>query len=80
MQVFWHDILNLEVHSTVLKDCSGIIFRVRQSKNTLFLDCLALKMKALQCFKMLVTSYQSTWHNIPEDLNLQQHCCKNFIS
>ena len=22
--------------------------------------------------------YQSTWHNIPEHLNLQQHCCKNF--
>jgi len=35
-------------------------------------------MKALQCFKMSVTSYQLC-HNIPEDLNLQQSCCKTFI-
>jgi len=38
---------------------------VRQSKNNLFLDCLALKMKALRCFKMSVTSYQLSCHNIP---------------
>jgi len=36
-------------------------------------------MKALRCFKMSVTSYQLSCHNIPEDLNLQWPCCKNFI-
>lgn len=29
-------------------------------------------------FKIPVTSYQFTWHNSPEDLNLHQHHCQNL--
>lgn len=35
---------------------------------------LALKMKVLRSFDTSVTVYHSTKHNIPEDLNLEQHC------
>jgi len=31
-------------------------------------------------FKTLVTIYQSTWCNIPEDLNFKKYCCKNLKS
>jgi hypothetical protein len=34
------------------------------------LDSLTLEMEALCCPEMLVTIYQLTWCNIPEDLNL----------
>jgi len=39
---------------------------------------LALKMKALRSFDTFVTIYNSTRHNIPEDLNLEQHCSDGF--
>jgi len=39
-----------------------------------------LKMKTLQSFQKSVTIYQSKWCNIPEALNLQQHCCDNLKS
>ena len=41
-------------------------------------SCLTLKMKVLPSFDMWVTVYQFTWHNIPQDLNFQQHRCENF--
>jgi len=34
------------------------------------LDCLTPKMKELRFHETFVTVYQSTWHNIPEDLNV----------
>jgi len=34
-----------------------------------------LKMKLFKLYRMLVSVYQSTWHNIPEDLNLQDKDC-----
>jgi len=37
---------------------------------------IVLKMKVLKVYRMLVSVYQSTWHNIPEDLNLQD---KDYI-
>jgi len=43
-----------------------------------FLDCLTLKLKAFQSLAMLVTVYQSTQHNITEDLSCQQHFCQNL--
>jgi len=39
-----------------------------------------LKMNALHSFQKSVTVYQSKWCNIPEALNLQQHCCDNLKS
>jgi len=39
---------------------------------------LALKMKALWSFDTSVTVYHSTRNNIPEDLNLEQHCSDDF--
>ena len=35
---------------------------------------------ALCCFKMSVTLYQSTQHNIPDDLNVHQPHCGNVSS
>jgi hypothetical protein len=46
------------------------------SNGTINSDCLALKMKALWLFKMPGTSHCSTRHRVPEDPNLQQHCCE----
>jgi len=43
-----------------------------------FLDCLTLQLKVLQSLPMLVTVYQSSQHNITEDLNCQQHFCQNL--
>jgi len=34
-----------------------------------------LKVKVLKLYRMLVSVYQSTWHNILEDLNLQDKGC-----
>ena len=28
----------------------------------------------------LIAIYQSTWHTIPEDVNLQQHHCEDILS
>jgi hypothetical protein len=42
------------------------------------LDCLALKLKVLQFFKMLVTTYPVTQYSIPDDLNLQQYHSENL--
>jgi hypothetical protein len=36
-----------------------------------------LEMKVLRLYRMLVSVYQLTWHNIPEDLNLQDKDCIN---
>ena len=59
----------------VWKDYTAFTFRVKLSKykreekrrEGSFLDCLTLKMKALQFLEMSVTLYQSTRRNIPED-------------
>jgi hypothetical protein len=47
---------------------------------TLLYHCLTLKMKALYTCKMSVTVYNLTQHNIPEDLDLRQHCPENLKS
>ena len=41
------------------------------------LDCLNLKMNALWFFEPSGTTHSATQYNIPEDLNLQHHCCEN---
>jgi hypothetical protein len=41
-------------------------------------DFLNLTIHALHSFKMLVTTYQLTQCNIPEDLNLQQQYSENL--
>ena len=41
---------------------------------------MTLKMKALYTYKMSVTVYNLTQHNIPEDLDLWQHCSENLKS
>jgi len=60
--------------------CSALIFRVKQWKSSLLLDCLTLQMKALSSFEIAVTIFWATWHNVPEGLNLQQHMCDDLIS
>jgi hypothetical protein len=50
--------------TNLLKDYSAFIFRVKQ------LWTLTLKMNALQSFETLVTLFQLTLHNIPEDFSL----------
>jgi hypothetical protein len=35
-------------------------------------------MSVYCAFETSVTIYQSTWRNITEDLNLQQHSCENI--
>jgi hypothetical protein len=44
--------------------------------NPLFLDWLALKIKALRFLETAI--YQSTQYNIPEDLKLQKHLSENL--
>lgn len=54
-----------------------IIFRVKQS-HTPFLYRLHLKERRLCSFETPVTIYQSAPRNIPDDLDLHQHYCKNM--
>jgi hypothetical protein len=39
-----------------------------------------LKMEAAHSFKMLVISYQSLWHHIPEDCSLNFHPREKLLS
>jgi hypothetical protein len=43
-----------------------------------FLCCLSLKIGALGSLETSVTVYSSTWHNIPEDLDLRVCVMCNF--
>jgi hypothetical protein len=43
-------------------------------------DCLTPKMKALRFHETSVTVYQSTWHNIPGDLNVYKSNSLEFLS
>jgi hypothetical protein len=36
------------------------------------MDCVTVKVKALQSFETPVTVYEPTWRNMPEDTNPQQ--------
>ena len=47
---------------------------------TFLLDCQALKMEAVCSSETSVTTYQSTWSNIPEDLELCKYCCEHLKS
>ena len=62
------------------KDCSALIFRVKQWKSSVLLDCLTLQMKAPCSFEIAVTILWVTRHYVPEDLNLQQYMCDDLIS
>jgi hypothetical protein len=61
----------------ISKNHNAFVFRVKQTY--FFMHCLSLKMKAFWSFKTSGT-ITSTQHNIPEDLNLQKHCCENLKS
>jgi hypothetical protein len=54
--------------------------RFRYSQSLCRDDCWTAcsKMKALRSFDTLVTVYHSTSQNIPENLNLEQHCWDDF--
>ena len=56
----------------IFQGCSAFVFKVKQSQKQ---DSLTLKMKAVWSSYTSVTIYQSSWHNIPQDLNHRQHCC-----
>ena len=45
-----------------------------------FLGSHSLKRDKEHFSKISVTVQQSTWHNIPQDLNLHQHRCENLRS
>jgi hypothetical protein len=45
----------------------------------LLLLLFTLKTNPLRLFQTLeLNIYLTTWYNIPEDLNLQHHCCENL--
>jgi hypothetical protein len=46
----------------------------------LYMNCFTLQMQALRSFEVPITIYKLLWHNIPEDLKLQQHSWGNFKS
>ena len=48
----------------LLKDCNAFIFRVKVQ------NCLTLNMNTLQSLETLVSLFQLTLHNIPEDFSL----------
>ena len=60
------------------KYCNAFICRVKQFKKSLCLHYLTLNMKTLRSFNLAVIIYQSAWHNISQDWNLQQQCCGNL--
>jgi hypothetical protein len=39
---------------------------------------LPLKMKAIQSFGNVRITHPATWHHIPEEMDLQHHCCENL--
>jgi hypothetical protein len=43
-----------------------------------FVDSLPLKMVATHCSETSGTAYLMARCHIPEDLNIQQHCCENL--
>ena len=45
-----------------------------------WLDCVTINIKALRFLDSSGSSRLTTNRNIPEDLNLQRHRCKNLIS
>jgi len=57
----WHCLLKLAVSPTF----QSIAWE------SVFLDCLTMKMKAVWSFKMLWTAHPLTWYYIPKDVNLQ---------
>jgi hypothetical protein len=78
----------LQPSSTVYKmNFLGVLFFVRfyclhlQGQEVpLSLDCLNLNMTILRCSETSVTTHCSKTSNIPEQLNLQYHCCKKLKS
>jgi hypothetical protein len=50
------------------------------NSRTVFLECLTLKMKAVDCFSMSGTAHPLMQHHIPEDMILQQHNSENITS
>jgi hypothetical protein len=48
------------------------------NQTRLYYDAQSTNHHDLGC--CAITMYWSTWHNIPEGLNLNQHCCENHIS
>jgi hypothetical protein len=43
-------------------------------------ECFEVKMKTAWSSKMLVSYYNTTWHQNPEDINLNLHCYENLKS
>jgi len=64
----WCRVVRWIIHG-VSKDHSDFTLRVKKSKNFLGL---------MTPLKMWGTIYPMKLSNIPEDFNLQQHCCENF--
>ena len=65
-QVYW------EMVTDVLQEDATSIFRA------VTLPGLLQKFLQQMSPKCQLRIHQSTWHHIPEDLNLHQHCCKNL--
>ena len=55
-------------------------FSVNPKAQSLFLNCLSLKMKWLRRFKTSETTHKSTQRKTPKEFNLQQEGCKNTKS
>jgi hypothetical protein len=63
-------------HVTSTTQQSNTTFNTKISKEAL--ECLTLKLEALQFFRVSNFVQGETWRNISEDCNSHQHCCENI--
>jgi hypothetical protein len=68
----------MPILTDVSKYHNAFIFTVNAIQPVL--DCLTPKMKALRFHETSATAYQSTWNNIPEDLNVYKSNSLEFVS
>jgi hypothetical protein len=58
-------------YSSVSKDLSAVIFKVKKPENNHPFTLLDLEEKVLRSYKMSRTSNPTIQHNVPEDLKVQ---------
>jgi len=73
--VMWHSVIG-GVVTDILGNCSAFIFRAKNSKK----KTSWLKIKALWSIEMSRGTHPTTWHCIPDNLNLlSSQCCMTRI-
>lgn len=80
IQVFGDITLCQLVNNDNLKYCNAFIYRVKKFKKSLLTLSDPKYMIVLWSFHVSVTIYQSTWHSIPKNPDLQRQCRENLES